>query len=495
LRLREQDIVVRRLTIVSGSGNQRMKTSIKIGYGLGQTSSGVKNTTFTIFLFFYYNQVLGVSGSLVGMASLLALIVDAVTDPMVGQLSDRFKSRWGRRHPFMLLGALPFGFAIYLLFAPPAGLSEQGLFAWMLGFAIIVRILLTLFFVPHLSLGAEMVRDYHERTVLISYRQFCQFAGALLVSMIGFVVFFPPSDAFPNGMLNAASYPGFATFAGILSTGTMLWSIYSTRSTIPHLADPIPDPNAGHPLLGFITVFRTLRQHAFRTLFLTTLVFTTIVGVTQTLIIYTGTYLYGFTPEHLAIVAISPIVGLFFAPTVAKRLSVRFDKKRTFMMCMALGSLFGFSAPVAFLLGLIEPMSASARLGFVFLSLGLSQIFFIALYIIVDSMLSDTIDQHELDTGRREEGQFFAAGSLAQKASFGFGALFAGIGLDLIHFPQGAAPSDVPLDALRGLAVFAGPLSMALLLSSLLIIRRYPLDLAAHRKIVAGIRSAQAESA
>jgi Na+/melibiose symporter-like transporter len=80
-----------------------MKTSLKLGYGVGQTSSGVKNAAFAIFLFFYFNQVLGLSGSLAGMASLLALIVDAITDPMVGQLSDRYKSRWGRRHPFMLI--------------------------------------------------------------------------------------------------------------------------------------------------------------------------------------------------------------------------------------------------------------------------------------------------------------------------------------------------------------------------------------------------------
>jgi hypothetical protein len=110
-----------------------MKTMLKLGYGAGQTSSGVKNATFTIFLFFYFNQVLGLSGGLAGMASLLALIVDAITDPMVGQLSDRYKSLWGRRHPFMLIGTLPFGIAIYLLFAPPAGLDESGLFAWMLG--------------------------------------------------------------------------------------------------------------------------------------------------------------------------------------------------------------------------------------------------------------------------------------------------------------------------------------------------------------------------
>ena len=281
-----------------------MRTYIRLGYGIGQTSSGVKNAVFSIFLFFYYNQVLGLSGSLAGMASLLALIVDAVTDPMVGQLSDRFKSRWGRRHPFMLVGAVPFGFIFYLLFVPPAGLDQYGLFAWMLGFAIAVRILLTFFFVPHLSLGAEMVRDYHQRTSLISGRLFFQFAGGLFVSMVGFLVFFPPTEAYPNGMLNAASYPGFALFGGSLATISMLWCIFSTRSTIPHLSNPVPNPNAGHPLLGFITVFQTLRQYAFRTLFLTTLAFTTIVGVTQTLIIYSGTYLFGFSPEHLAIAEI-----------------------------------------------------------------------------------------------------------------------------------------------------------------------------------------------
>ena len=472
-----------------------MKTMLKLGYGVGQTSSGVKNATFAIFLFFYYNQVLGLSGSLAGMASLLALIIDAITDPMVGQLSDRHKSRWGRRHPFMLIGAIPFGIAIYLLFAPPAGLTETGLFSWMLGFAITVRILLTFFFVPHLSLGAEMVRDYHERTSLISYRLFFQFAGGLFVSMVGFVIFFPPSEGFPNGMLNAASYPGFAIFAGALSTVAMLWSIFATRSTIPRLSDPVPNPDAGHPLLGFITVFQTLRQFAFRKLFVTTLVFTTIVGVTQTLIIYTGTYLYGFAPEHLAIAASSPIIGILFAPYVVTRMSVRYDKKQTFMLCMVLGSIFGFAQPIAFLFGFFEPLDISERLGIIYLLNGVSQIFFIALYIIVDSMLSDTIDQHEVDTGRREEGLFFAAGSFAQKASFGLGAFVAGIGLDVIRFPQGASPADVPMEALTGLAVFAGPVSMVILLSSLFIIRAYPLDQKEHARITQAIHDMKAEGA
>ena len=89
-----------------------MKLISKLCYGVGQFSDGVKQASFSTFLFFYYNQVLGLSGSLAGLAALLALAVDAVTDPMVGRWSDRFHSRYGRRHPFMLAGAIPFGVAI-----------------------------------------------------------------------------------------------------------------------------------------------------------------------------------------------------------------------------------------------------------------------------------------------------------------------------------------------------------------------------------------------
>jgi Na+/melibiose symporter-like transporter len=477
----------------TSSGHDPMRTAIKLGYGIGQIGTGVKNTAFSIFLFFYYNQVLGVPGSLAGIASLLALLIDAITDPMVGQMSDRLKSRWGRRHPFMLIGAAPFGLALYLLFAPPAGLDEYGLFAWLLGFAILVRVLLTFFFVPHLSLGAEIVRDYHERTALIGYRMFFQMGGGLFVSMVGLVIFFPPSETFANGMLNAASYPGFAVFAGILGTVAMLWSIFATRSTIPLLSDPIVDPDAAHPILGFITVFRTLKQFAFRKLFLTMLVFTTIVGVTQTLIIYTGTYLFGFSPQQLAIAAASPVLGVLFGPLAIKKMSQIYDKKNSMIICLILGSIFGFSTQTAFLFGILEPMSVENRLIFVFLMNGVSQIFFVGLYIVMDSMLSDTIDQHELDTGRREEGLFFSASSFAQKASFGLGALVAGIGLDVIRFPKGADVGDVPMEILTDFAIFAGPLMMILLVSSTLIIRTYPIDQQEHTRILQEIRGMRVE--
>ena len=469
-----------------------MRLATKVGYGVGQVSDGVKLTAFSIFLFFYYNQVLGLPGSLAGGAALLALIVDAVSDPMVGQMSDRFKSRWGRRHPFMLAGALFFGFAMYFLFCPPAGLSETSLFAWMLGWSICVRLLLTLFYVPHLSLGAEMVKGYHERTALIGYRVFFSYLGGLLASIIGFTIFFPPTVEFPNGMLNAASYPAFGAFAGIFSAVTMLWSIFATRSAIPNLSQPILDPKAKHPLLAFITVFATLRLHSFRILFFAILVFMTMVGVTQTLLVYNASYLFGFVPAQLALLTVAPLIGLIFAPMLAKKVSARLDKRKALIIFVTVGAFFGFLPILMYLVGQFQPLSMNSRMVLVFCVTGISQGFFISYNIILDSMLTDTIDEHELNTGRREEGLFFAARSFALKACFGFGAFFAGIALDIIKFPKGASPAEVPAEALINLAILAGPVSMILMLLTIVIVWRYPLHESRHSEILKEIEQRKA---
>ena len=113
---------------------ERVHLTTKLAYGFGQMAEAVKNTSFELFLFFYYNQVLGLSGSLVGLALLIALCVDGLSDPLIGSLSDGWRSRWGRRHPWMYLAALPLALSFYLLFSPPGDSSPGLLFAWLVGF-------------------------------------------------------------------------------------------------------------------------------------------------------------------------------------------------------------------------------------------------------------------------------------------------------------------------------------------------------------------------
>ena len=471
-----------------------MKLSTKIGYGVGQASDGIKQVAFSTFLFFYYNQVLGLSGGLAGSAALLALFVDAITDPMVGQLSDRLKSKWGRRHPYMLAGALSFGIAFYILFSPPEGLTESGLFAWMLGWAIAVRLALTLFYVPHLSLGAEMIKDYHQRTSLISFRVFFGYLAGVLLTIIGFTVFFPKTEAFPNGMLNGASYPSFALFAGIFATIAMLWSIFSTRKEIPRLSQPIENPNAKHPILAFITVFSTLKLKSFKILFFTILIFMTMAGITQTLIIYVASYLFGFSTEQMAILIASQLIGLMVAPLIAKKLSIRFDKRKTLAITVFIGAVIGYFPIMMYLAGQFQPLEMNTKMLLVFCSSGISQTFFIAYLIVFDSMLSDTIDEHELVSGRREEGLFFAARSFALKASFGLGAFIAGLALEVIKFPKGAALDQIPTQALTNLAIFAGPISLFLTLLTIVISKNYQLHEERHNEIRSQIASKAANA-
>jgi len=461
-----------------------VKLITKLSYGIGQLSDGVKQASFSTFLFFYYNQVLGLSGSLAGMAALLALMVDAITDPMVGQFSDRFHSRWGRRHPFMLAGAIPFGLAIVALFSPPDGLSQMGLFSWMLGGAIAVRLMLTLFFVPHLSLGAELATDYHGRTSLIGYRVFFTYAGILLTSVVGFAVFFPPTEAFSNGMLNKASYPNFGLFCAVIGSAAMLLCVVGTRSAIPGLRKPASHDGEGSALLAFIDVFRTLKLDSFRILFISVLIFNTLAGTVQTLLVYVATYVFEFKPEHLAGLASSVVVGIVFASLVAQALSRRLDKKNALAMCVITGGFFAFSPQVLYFTGLLETMPISSRFAFIFTVNGISQVFFIGYIILLDSMLSDVIDEHELNTGKREEGLFFAARSFATKASYGLGSFFAGIGLDIIRFPQGASPESVPPDAVLSLAIMSGPIMFILFAATVVVSGRYPLTAARHREIM-----------
>ena len=471
-----------------------MKLVTKLCYGVGQLSDGVKQASFSTFLFFYYNQVLGLSGSLAGLAALLALVVDAVTDPMVGQWSDRFHSRWGRRHPFMLAGAVPFGMAIVALFSPPAGLGEIGLFCWMLGGAITVRLMLTLFFVPHLSLGAELATDYHGRTSLIGYRVFFTYAGILLTSVAGFALFFPSSEAGGNGMLVRSSYPNFGLFCGVLGTLAMLISVFGTWSAIPHLRKPGDGPR-GNVLLAFVEVFRTLKQNSFRILFISVLVFNTLAGVIATLLVYVATYVFEFRPEHLAGLASSVVIGIMFASPVAQGLARRFDKKNALALCVITGGLFAFSPQLLYFTGLLEQMPTSSRFAYVFAVNGISQVFFIAYIILLDSMLSDVIDERELLSGQREEGLFFAARSFATKASYGLGSFFAGVGLDLIHFPRAATPDSVPPEAVLSLAVLSGPVLFVLFVATVVISSRFPLTAAKHGQIMREIELRASPSA
>ena len=141
----------------------------KLLYGFGTVAYGIKDNGFNFLLLIFYNQLLGLPAQLVGLAIMIALIIDGFSDPLIGHISDRFHSRLGRRHFFMYLSALPCAVVYYLLWNPPAGLGTGALFWYLLITAIIVRILIALYEVPSAALLAELTEDYDLRTSLVAY--------------------------------------------------------------------------------------------------------------------------------------------------------------------------------------------------------------------------------------------------------------------------------------------------------------------------------------
>ncbi len=141
-------------------------------YSSGIVSHALKEAAIGVFVLFYYKQVLGLSGTLTGLAIGISIIWDGISDPLIGAWSDRLRSRIGRRHPLMIVAVIPIAAGFIMLYGPPDNmLSDQShLFTWLLISLLLLRTALTFFMVPYLALGAEITDDYQDRTLLAGMR-------------------------------------------------------------------------------------------------------------------------------------------------------------------------------------------------------------------------------------------------------------------------------------------------------------------------------------
>ncbi|HTO51950.1 MAG TPA: MFS transporter [Myxococcota bacterium] len=448
----------------------------KISYGIGQLGEGIKNGSFEIFLLFYYNQVLGLPGTLAGAATFIALGFDAFFDPFVGSLSDSLRSRWGRRHPFMYAGAVPFGVMFYLLWVPPSGLGELGLFLWLTAFAIGVRAAMAIYLIPHNAMGAELSSDYHERTSIGGWRIVLGFVGAFLASLLGFGVFFKDTPDHPFGQRNLAAYPHFAEFFGVLATAAVLWSAFGTQSRIPFLPVPARDQEP----LTFTRFGRelrdSLRSPSFRALFVGTLVFFVTRGVQTALQLHLSVHFWELGSQEILKVNVIGFAGLLVGVPAWGALSRRFDKKPSFLAGVAIFSVAIVAGPVLKLADLwpaheneLAYLGLLGMFGF-FANFGGA-----AALIAATSMMADLTDEHEFETGLRQEGIFFGAVAFSAKASSGLGHLLSGVALDAIGFQVNAERGAVAPEVVRHLAVIYGPATIGVLLIGAFYLARYQL--------------------
>lgn len=461
---------------------RRVPFASKLCFGIGQIAEGMKNAAFALFVLFYYNQVLGLGGSLCGLALGIALLFDAATDPLAGSLSDNWQSRFGRRHPFMVASALPLGLAFWALFSPPA-LSPAGLFAWLLASSVLTRAAMTLYHVPHMALGAEMTSHFEERTSIVAYRQGFGYLGMMLAGGVGFAGFFADAQ---GGRLNAEAYP---PFAGVLGAGMALtiWiSAWGTRREIPHL--PRPDGPGGERVMARLwsETRGAFRNASFRWLFAGVLVIYVMVGLETALALYVYEFFWELSGrEILGIFAVYP-VGLIAGAFATRALHRRFDKRPALVIGTAGWALCQL-LPVGLRLLDAFPANGSdallvALVGFRFVQGIVVQQAMVSF----GSMMADVTDEHELASGRRQEGIFFGAVAFSGKAASGIGTLLAGVSLDLIAWPTGA--TQVPPDAVLRLGVVYGPATAGFAVLAVWCYAHYGLTRERHREISAALR-------
>jgi len=457
---------------------------VRLMFAFGQIPEGVQSTSFGFFLLFFYNQVLGLSGAYASAAIVIAQVLDAVIDPVVGNWSDRTRSRWGRRHPFMYASAVPFGVCFFLLFAPPQGLDQTGLFLWLVAFATLTRATQSIYSIPHTAMTAELSMDYHERTLLSALRSLFGSIGTLMVFLIGLQLYFNPTELYPNGQLNPAAYPPFAaTFAAVIVVGIWI-SAAGTHSHIPHLPQATTQ---GHRFSASAVLRETgqaFSLHSFRVLVMTAVLWGMTMGMVATLSIYLGTLYFQFSLQLIGLSFPASVVGGFVGAALATPLARWVPEKKTLYMAgLAWYAVWNTGPIILSLLG-IAPEPGDIRLFYLVMtanaicSMGIG-----VLGVMLGSMIADITDEHQERHGSRNEGIYYAAAAFAAKAVGGFGIIISGLVVDLAGIQPNATTATIDPEALRTLALAMGPGVLAMTAITVWVASRYRLTQAEHQRI------------
>jgi len=456
---------------------QKVGLSTKLYYGVGSVAYGVKDNGFAYLLLIYYNQVLGLPAQWVGAGIMAALVVDAITDPIVGYASDNLHSRWGRRHPFMYASALPVSVAFCLLWNPPADLSQSGLFAYFLVTAILVRIMITFYEIPSTSLVAELTTDYDERTAMLGYRFFFGWWGGLSMAVLAFLFFLPESRGGVTGY--QPGYELYGRVAGVVMFVAIMTSALGTHRHIPNLRKP-PEQHGFELARTARELRETLSHRSFLVLFLSALCTAMAAGVTTSLNIYFNTYFWELRSDQIGLLNLpyfmSAAVALFAAP----RLSIGLGKKYAAITIAAIAFM---GAPLPMLLRLVDlfPANGTDTLFYTLLVFGFVEVSLIIIAsILISSMVADIVEDSELKTGRRSEGVFFAARSFAQKAVHGIGTFSATMILMAIEFPTDAKPGEVAPEIVRNLGLVYVPVLMVVYMAALAFLTGYRISRESH---------------
>lgn len=409
----------------------RIPLSQKVAYGTGQISNVILAIAIANLAPLVLTVELGVSAMLVGLAMGLPRVWDAFTDPVIGYLSDKTRSRWGRRKPFMFVGVVCVGVIFALMWQMPRGWSDMGYFWFFFGMSLLFYLAYTIYATPYVALGYELTTDYHERTRVMGVMNFM---GNLASVPMAWMFAVMQWDAFDDGVQGARVMAVVLGLAVIVLGMIPIFFLHDpTRQRFEKSEDE--KSSASSQPLGFFGGLKvTLRNRAFLLLCMATLLFFPGLILVQNfgsfLVIY---YVYGGAKDAASVLmgwagTLSAVLTLAFIPLVTW-MGTHMGKRRAFMLCAGL-ALFGtiikwfcYQPDVPYINLVPGP----------FISIG-----FAALWVLTGSMMADVCDQDELHTDERREGTYSAVFWWIVKLGLSSSLVLSGVLLKVTGFQEKA---------------------------------------------------------
>jgi len=415
---------------------------------------------------YFYTDVLGISPVIAGAIYLLAMVWDAITDPLIATLADRTRSRWGKYRPWLLFGAAPFAISYPLAFSGAPSFWPFGVIAWALITHILLRTTYTIVSMPFNALQARLTPDAQERSVLAGFRMVGAASGGLAV------VFLTPIlvGVYGEGR-EAEGYFAAAAIAGTITFVAILFCFLTMRE---------PDTGGDAEKTSILDDVKSIGP-----MFLANppliRVFLIIVIASICIGMFGKNMLYYFKydlerPELTLYALVLPAVLLILAVPFWVWLAGKTSKKTS----MVVGVAIAFTGYLGFFL------NPTDNFAIIISAIGLTGLGAAAIAVMFWAMLPDTVEYGEAKTGVRAEAKTFGFASFAQKAAVGINAALLGILLSFVGFEANADQSAATLIGMKAIMALVPALGALLILW---ILRGYTLDQAAHNALFEEIRA------
>ncbi len=399
------------------SSSDRVGWNTIIAYGAPAAGAGYMYLLLSLYVMKFATDILLIAPWIMGLIYSASRIWDAVSDPLVGYLSDRTTFKLGRRRTWIMLSAVPIAAGFYMVFAPPVDLSDQGLAIWMAVAIIGFYSAMTLFYVPHLSLGAELSSDYHERSRMFGVRHAAYIIGCIF-SLVSLQLLI--DEEFTDGGDVRGLAGDLALIAVIVMFALVLYAV-SRLTERPEFQGRV---QAG-PLQAFRDVWSN--PHA-RLLLVVTFIEHVGSSAIAALTLYVTQYVVG-APAWSALIILAYMIPSSASVPFWVPLSKRWGKIRVWIGGML---LYGVAFGGMFLLPFFD--STTTRLVWIILMAAFAGFANGCGGTMGPSVQGDVIDYDEHVTGERKEGAYYAAWNFVQKGALGVMLLLTGFVLEFSGF-------------------------------------------------------------